>query len=182
MIDYVIDDCLSVASHSSSQNPAILIFASHKRFGGGYKNHSKTQEEWCFNKNTLPQYGGNKSVVRKFYPLSHDEADGFILPATIKKSQRTVKFIFVPAPAWVLENDFRTDKELVLRNRAKIIFELAAEHNVDHLILGGWGCRIFGCPPDLVARILKELTPSSLRITYAFRDSTLMETFKKVQK
>lgn len=159
-----------------------MIYASHKRFGGGYKNHSKAQEEWCFNRTTLPQYDGNHPVVNNFYPLAHNDSDGFILPATIKDGQREVQFIFVPAPVWKLKKDPRRNREAVLRARAKIIFDLALENQVDHLILGGWGCGVFRCPPELVARILKELTPPGLRVTYSFLDKRLMETFEKVQK
>jgi len=182
MIDYVIEDCLQVASKSVAEKPAVLIYASHKRFGGGYKNHSKAQEEWCFNRTTLPQYDGNHPVVNNFYPLAHTDADGFILPATIKQSQREAFFIFVPAPVWKLKRDPRKDREAVLRARAALIFKLAQQEGVDHLILGGWGCGVFGCPPELVANILKELTPAGMRVTYAFLDKRLMETFKKVQK
>jgi uncharacterized protein (TIGR02452 family) len=182
MTDYVLEDCLVVASNSYSENPAVLIYASHKRFGGGYKRHSKAQEEWCFNRTSLPEYDGNHTIVKNFYPLAHTDSDGFILPATINGRQREVQFIFVPAPVWNLRRDPRADRVSVLRARAQIIFDLARTNGIDHLVLGGWGCGVFGCPPKLVAQILKELTPSGMRVTYAFLDKRLLDTFKKIQK
>jgi len=180
MTEYVLLDCLEVAAKSEAENPAVLIYASHKRFGGGYLNHSKAQEEYCFNNTTLPR----QSPPSGFYPLSHMASDGFILPATIKKGQREVQFIFVPAPVWNLRKDPRTNRVRIgiLHERAKLIFTLAQKNGVDHLILGGWGCGVFQCPPVLVAQGFKMHAPPNMKITYAFLDKRLMEAFKKYQK
>ena len=65
--------------------------------------------------------------------------------------------------------------EEMLKNRAKIIFDLAKENNIDHLILGGWGCGVFKCPPQLVANTLIELCET--KTTFAFLDEKLKNIF-----
>jgi hypothetical protein len=187
MADYIQDNMLSVAMNSDDKRVGILIFASHKNFGGGYKRHSNAQEEYIFNRTTLSEYDTKKTMpkeAKRFYPLHHSDADGFVLTAQIKKDnqKREFYFIFVPAPVWNLKSDPRKSKTEVLRARAKIIYDLASEYNIDHLILGGWGCGVFGCPPRLVAATLAEFAPKDIKITYAFLDQKIMKMFQEVQE
>ena len=44
-----------------------------------------------------------------------------------------------------------------LWHRGEMIVRLAALHKVDVLILGAWGCGVFGNSPDTVARMVAEL-------------------------
>lgn len=174
--EYILDDCLAVAERSDAERVGILVFASHKRYGGGYRNHSRAQEEYLFNKTTLPL----QDYPEAFYALSHDEAGGFFTEAHSKITGRKFIFIFVPAPVWNLKHwDGNEDRRYaVLQARAKLIFELAQDAKVDHLILGGWGCGVFKCPPKLVSETLKKFTPNGLKITYAFLDEKIKNVFE----
>lgn len=133
------------AAKDLEPDSGILIFASHKRYGGGYLNHSRAQEEAVFNTSSLP----NKTPPLGFYPVGDHEARGFMVRAEIDKKPFT--FIFVPAPLWT-----RNPSEIMLRKRAKVIFNLAVLSGVKTLLLGAWGCGVFKCPAKLVAKVLLE--------------------------
>jgi len=173
MNEYLLEDCLKVANRSSAERVGLLVYASHKRYGGGYRNHSAAQEEYLFNNTTLPQ----QEYPKDFYPLAHNDAGGFAITANSKNIKKEIIFIFVPAPVWKINS--RKD---ILKNRAKVIFNIAKQERVKHLILGGWGCGIFKCPPKLVAKTLHSLAPNDLKITYAFLDPKLKEIFEQETK
>lgn len=175
----LLKDCLQVASESPHENVGVLIYASHRRYGGGYRNHSKAQEEWCFNRTTLPTL----SPPHGYYPVKQNEVRGFVRYATLKPPyvNRGVFFIFVPAPVWSKAKSAERDKALM--NRARLVFELADEEQLDHLVLGAWGCGVFGCPAAKVARYFGSLEQGrDYAVDYAFLHTKMLNTFAEERK
>lgn len=137
MITYNIGDCLDFLT----ENSGILINASHKRFGGGYKNHSNAQEEYIFNKTSLKDL----SPPENYYPVSLDRTDGFSLEVQDPK----FRAIFMPALVWSKSKD--TD---VLEKRIINIFKLA--EGLDNLIITPWGTGVFGCPRKIISELFNR--------------------------
>ena len=124
-----------------------LVFASHKRPGGGYKNHEKGQEEYIARRTDLVQrlqpylhlYGDNK---KPFYIL----LEGLKIP----QDKTTRDFIVSPAPVAKLYDDPRAEIE----QRIKKICADVAHYPV--FITGAFGCGFFGNDRDHVEKLFEE--------------------------
>lgn len=112
-----------------------LLFASHKRPGGGYKNHENGQEEHIARRTDLVErlseylnlYGDNR---KPFYILLKD------LKILGTKEKRD--FFCCPAPVAHLYSDPYPELEI----RIKTICDKVASYPV--FITGTWGCGFFG--------------------------------------
>jgi hypothetical protein len=166
----ILKNCLEIAEESTYEKIGVLVCASHKRYGGGYRNHSNAQEEYLFN-NTLLRYA---TPPKGYYPLAHDEAKGFTVEAGLR-SGKLCTFIFVPAPVWSVNPDVGN-----LQNRAMLIHELSKD--IDHLILSAWGCGVFGCPPVEIVKALNKSFQSHTipQVDMAFLDPKMMDNFRGV--
>jgi len=159
VIEIVDDDTFSIAS----EGDCCLNFASHKRPGGGYKSVQdlkmiiKTQEEDLFRRSNLPEIMDTPEI-RKHYPLMG--VTGLYCEATVSKDKLlnpiepfNVGIVTVPA----VVNPQIEDLELV-ENKARLIFDIAAEHGHKTLILGAWGCGIFNNDPYGIANLFLTLS------------------------
>jgi uncharacterized protein (TIGR02452 family) len=146
---------------------AALNFASAKNPGGGFLNGSQAQEE------SLARSSGlHASLVREqaFYERHRASSsllytDAMILSphcpvfrrddGSLLDSPGAVAFITSPAPNAGAMTDTR-GPELervpdVLRARSEYVLALAASQGYERLVLGAWGCGVFGNDPKLVA-------------------------------
>lgn len=145
-------------------NACCLNFASHKRPGGGYKAVEnlrmpiKTQEEDLFRRSDLPLTMDSEDVRRNYYPLK-GRAALYTSRALVTKDKNldpvsTYAVSVVTMPAVV--NPRPEDHDLVV-GKAKRVLEIAAHHRHYDLILGAWGCGIFGNDPEEIAEIFRSL-------------------------
>lgn len=167
---FKLKDCLEEA-YEHQGNVSVLVFASHKRYGGGYKNHSKGQEEYLFNRTNLSSFSDK---VAKYYPFNSTDINGFTV------TDNGIDFIFMPALVWDSCGLNIKERVNVLKLRVKEIYSLVKPNNT--LILGGWGCGVFKCPPDLIAVLFKEHKPIDMNVVYCFLDKELKEVFEQVNK
>lgn len=151
-------------------NIAALNFASARNPGGGYRNGALAQEETLARSSglvpTLEQswtyYDQNRKQDSLLYtdhaiwsprvPFFADDA-GTLLPAPY-----LADVITMPAPN---AGAMRTESDLLgviptFQRRIRWIMALAVTKQVQHLVLGAWGCGAFGNQPDLVARLFRE--------------------------
>lgn len=152
MIEFKLTNSLTEAYNYINEDTkvSILVFASHKRYGGGYKNHSKAQEEYLFNNTNLANRYTEE--IKSYYPFKYEDTKGFIV------NSNNINFIFMPALVWesVPSN---INKETILEERIKEIYRLAKSVDTDYLILGSWSCGVFKCPPKLIASLFKKCLP-----------------------
>ncbi len=151
---------------------AALVFASARNAGGGFLNGAKAQEESIARGSALypcllaaPEfYAHHRAHAELTYsdrvihsprvPVFRDDR-GDLLPAAYPVS-------FLTAAAPNLGAIRRNQPELadqvpaVLRRRAARVLAVAAAHGHRRIVLGAWGCGVFGNDPTTVARAFAD--------------------------
>mmetsp|Transcript_58549 Transcript_58549/g.70455 ORF Transcript_58549/g.70455 Transcript_58549/m.70455 type:complete len:368 (+) Transcript_58549:181-1284(+) len=178
--------------------PSILClnFASGKNAGGGFLRGSEAQEESivrasglfpCLIQDSMQgYYNANQAARAPFYtdhmiyspnvPVFKNE-DGSLLEKPI-----LVSFLTAPAVnVSVAQN--RKEKgglnnsmvETIMRRRIAKILQIAKEHRHECLVLGAWGCGVFGNDPkDVASWFSKELISFQFRkIVFAIYSSNM---------
>jgi len=146
---------------------ACLVFASARNPGGGFRNGAQAQEESIARSSGLfaclvaardfytahradPDLGYSDRVIYSpRVPVFRDD-HGRPLPAPYP-----VSFLTAAAPnrAAMLRHqpDRLADVPALLRRRAARVLAVAAAHGHRRLVLGAWGCGVFGNEPTVVA-------------------------------
>jgi uncharacterized protein (TIGR02452 family) len=73
--------------------------------------------------------------------------------------------------------------DAVVHRRMDIIFGLARKHNVKTIILGAWGCGVFGNDPEIMAwafRSALQRWPMERAVFAVYGGGTTYETFRNV--
>ncbi|SES04813.1 TIGR02452 family protein [Lentzea albida] len=157
------------ASRRLGGDVAALNFASARSTGGGFLNGAQAQEESIARASALypclraagefyayhRAHGDLTYTDRVIYsprvPVFKDD-EGALLPEPYE-----VSFLTAAAPnlAAVLRNqpDRADGVPLALLRRAIRVLHVAASHGHRRLVLGAWGCGVFGNDPATVARI-----------------------------
>jgi len=143
----------------AGQRPMVLNFASAKNPGGGFLSGARAQEESLACRSALiaclegrPMYEFHRQRRDPLYtswamyspdvPVFRDDA-GSLLPAPYACS-----FITAPAPnaKVVLQRAPERAGEVAsaMRERVDRVLAIAAAHGERDLVLGAWGCGVFG--------------------------------------
>jgi len=143
----------TIAAAIEYPNSISLVFASHKRPGGGYINHERGQEEWIARRTNL---------VERLQPYIHLYGDNtkpfYILleKLKIKGTKEFRDFLCVPAPLAPkrgmpsLYEDLQAELELRIKN----ICEMVKDYPI--FITGAWGCGFFGNKIEDVEPLFKK--------------------------
>lgn len=163
--------------YTSSNKIAVLNFASYKNPGGQFINGSMAQEECLchdsFLYNVLKEqkdyyewnnkYKNNALYLNRalysenikfFYNDENKIVDVITCAAPNYKAARRFELV---TPNMNLQ---------VLKSRIKFVLDIAQYNNVDTLILGAFGCGVFGQDAEIVAIIFKKL----LKEYYSFNN------------
>lgn len=155
-----------------------LNFASAKNPGGGFLSGAQAQEESiarasglgpCLDQKSTMEgyYQPNRKARAPFYTdtiiyspdvpvFKHEDGSGMETPILVS---------FVTAPAvnareakkkagW--KNSNQDLVETTMRRRIRKVLEIAEHHGHDTLVLGAWGCGVFGNDPRDIARWFSE--------------------------
>ncbi len=155
--------------------PFVLNFASAKNPGGGFLNGARAQEESLARSSALyaciegrQMYAHHRQRNDCMYtswmiwspdvPVFRDDESGDLL-----EDPYACAFLTAPAPnaGVVLSRDQAraAEVERVMRERVARSLAIAAAHDHRHLVLGAWGCGVFGNDPKIVADAYRrELT------------------------
>ena len=165
---------LQAAARLSEFHPLCLNFASAKNPGGGFLSGSQAQEE------SLARSSGLYSDYMAYSPSVpiFRRDDGVLLETPFQAS-------FVTAPAVnagaVAQNEPQNVKFInsTLAARLDKLLWLARQHGHKTLVLGAWGCGVFGNePPNIAGLFASAFGPDGLfhgsfeRIVYAVYDSS----------
>lgn len=159
-----------IINHKTS---CVLNFASAKYPGGGFLNGSSAQEEDLCRKSTL--YAA-LSGQEKLYEWSRNNLKNSLYSdwciyspnvAIIRNSKLDFmvplicSVITSPAPnrSAALKNGKVSDLEIdhAMRTRCELILKVAASEKRRNLVLGAFGCGVFGNDPVKVAYLWKDL-------------------------
>jgi uncharacterized protein (TIGR02452 family) len=153
---------------SRGKTPLVLNFASAKNPGGGFLNGARAQEESlarssalyaCIEKSAM--YAHHRASADCLYtdwmiyspavPVVRDDESGALLEEPYLAS-----FLTTPAPnaGVVLQREpgRRDEVERVMSARVARALAICAAEGDRHLVLGAWGCGVFGNDPAVVAR------------------------------
>lgn len=161
-----------------------LDFASARNAGGGYLNGAKAQEEDLCRSSALhtcllraPDYYAvhrastdlrysHRVISAPGVPVFRDDRYR-LLPAP-----RPVTFIVSAAPNTTQlaqrAPELLPEVPALLTERAARVLAVAVQSGVDDLVLGAWGCGVFGNSPTDVARAFAEHLRPGGRFTSAF--------------
>ena len=161
-------DSVSAIFKHHSNKIAVLNFASFKNPGGAFLNGARAQEECLCHEsnlyNILSQFQDgfykpnlkclNRSLYRNKALYSKD--------VLFLHNQQEIKcdVITCAAPNYKAAHRFQrvTQEEnfTVLESRIKFIIDIAEEQQVETLILGAFGCGVFGQDPKEVAQLFNK--------------------------
>mmetsp|Transcript_577 Transcript_577/g.1034 ORF Transcript_577/g.1034 Transcript_577/m.1034 type:complete len:284 (-) Transcript_577:33-884(-) len=198
----LLENCTSVAA---------LNFASAKHAGGGWLSGAQAQEESITRRSTLyaslscdsarPYYEHNMSNLK---PVNNGlYTDAIILSSSVAilqpdetdpfgylTSPPTCAFLTCPAPNAnhaLRMNESLASIESVFRARIDRVLAVAKAHNIEGLVLGAWGCGVFGNDPHFVANTMMSLLKGKYRgvfkaVSFPLRDDVNREAFEEVVK
>jgi uncharacterized protein (TIGR02452 family) len=174
----------------AGHRPAALNFASAKHPGGGFLSGARAQEESLARSSGLytclagnPMYERHRSQADPMYtsyaiyspdvPIFRAD-DGALLPAPYLCA-------FLTAPAVnakvVLARDpgRRLEIRFAMAERVRRVLTIAALHGHDALVLGAWGCGVFGNDSQEVADLFCDALASDFggvfsRVVFAVLD------------
>jgi uncharacterized protein (TIGR02452 family) len=152
--------------------PLVLNFASAKNPGGGFLNGARAQEESLARASALyaciegrAMYAHHRANSDCMYtswmiwspdvPVFRDEDSGALL-----EEPYACAFLTAPAPnaKVVLERTpaRAPEVERIMRERVARSLAITALHGHSHLVLGAWGCGVFGNDPSIVADAYRQ--------------------------
>jgi uncharacterized protein (TIGR02452 family) len=152
-------------AESGSDAVACLNFASARKPGGGYRSGAQAQEESLARSSALavclaaapgfydfhnthrdPRYS-DRIIYSPAVPVFRDDAGGLLA------RPYRVAFLTAAAPNVSAMTDpaGRAEVPAILSHRAGKVLAIARRHGHRRLVLGAWGCGVFGNDPSTVA-------------------------------
>lgn len=146
---------------------AVLNFASYNNPGGKFINGSKAQEECLCHESYL--YNVLKGRIG-YYKINHKNKNRSLytdraLYSPNVRFTKECKDVFCDVITCAAPNKTAAQKYYnvsdeenseVLKERIEFVLKIAQDNGVDNLILGAYGCGVFGQDPLEVAKIFKE--------------------------
>ena len=146
---------------------AVLNFASYNNPGGNFINGSKAQEECLCYESYL--YNVLKGRIG-YYKINHKNKNRSLytdraLYSPNVRFTKECKDVFCDVITCAAPNKTAAQKYCnvsdeenseVLKERIEFVLKIAQDNGVDNLILGAYGCGVFGQDPLEVAKIFKE--------------------------
>lgn len=155
-----IDSAAAIFKYAKGKT-AVLNFASYKFPGGGFLAGSRAQEECLCQESFLYNV---LSSFDAYYDWNKQHLHGSMYTnrAIYSPDVRFFKegksklcdVITCAAPNWQYSRHAtKEDNSIILESRIKFILDIAAEQKVETLILGAFGCGVFGQDAEEVARL-----------------------------
>lgn len=204
------ESTLEAAYRLSDDNVCVLNFASAKHPGGGFLRGCVAQEESLARSSALyhtliehPEfYEENKRSGRTGHGIYTDYMIYSPNVPVIRNDRGdwledpyTMSVVTSPAPnrTAILQDseDDKISEEMdkkiveIFTKRTLQVLKLMAIIGHRHIVLGAWGCGVFGNDPWQVAKMLKEalkVCPYFDEVVFAIYDSPDSETYKAFEK
>lgn len=206
------ESTLEAAERLVNDSPCILNFASAKNPGGGFLRGSLAQEESIARSSALyhtliehPEYyEENKNSQRKniglylnyaiyspYVPIFRNDNGDWL------ETPYTTSIVTSPAPnkgAIIIQGDMLSDTETdVLEEEISRVFlarmiqvlSIMADNEHSTIVLGAWGCGIFGNDPWIVSKLFREAlnkVPYFSKVVFAIYDRKESDVFKAFER
>lgn len=168
----------------------VLNFASYTSPGGGFLKGSTAQEEaLCFSTGLYPCLESQSKWYEKHKETDTDRcySNDYIysedVPFIINNKCYFVDVLTMAAPNNASKY---SPVEDIFEERMECVYLIAMERNIDILLLGAWGCGVFGNDPKFVASTWKKLTEEYngriKEVVHPILDANMCKTFKEVYK
>ena len=196
-ISLVDEDSVSAIFNHRQGKTAVLNFASYKHPGGMFLDGSKAQEECLCHESFLynvlsrhdeTYYAWNKkNLNRSLYRnrALYSPAIGFF------KDDKTAlcDVITCAAPNYTSAKKYgavtKRENLVLLDSRIKFVLDIAEANKVDTLILGAFGCGVFGQDPYEVASMFKEYLEDAShvfeKVVFAIPKSSTNNNFEQFE-
>jgi uncharacterized protein (TIGR02452 family) len=150
------DSVSALTEFSKTGKTAVLNMASYKRPGGGVINGARAQEECLFRCSNLGHV-----ISTDFYPLQDDELlwtkDAVFFKDVNYGYMKDVKVDVVTIAAINLNAQKVDNYEELTKNKIRLMLSIATKNNIDNIILGAWGCGVFGNEPSKMAKMFRDV-------------------------
>lgn len=161
-ITVVNEDCLVAAKRL--QNPLVLVMASQTKPGGGVLSGARAQEEDVFRRTNLINI---IPAIEPEYPLTTDNKGIYCFDVDVLRDTEENNYAVIDPykiSAFIIpalnfhSNDRFIDKYWdKMTERIVTIFEAAKLYGHRNLVLGAFGCGVFGNDPWKVSMIFKDV-------------------------
>ncbi len=155
-------DCARYLREQVHKRVSVLVMASRAQLGGGFEKGAGAQEEHIYRSTALSllhERGASLATELSVFQcarcpiLRSSERHGY------RHLARPVRVSFVSMAGVAhpqTEND-RMDRASAKLLESKILRVLSCTPPDAALVLGAWGCGVYGCPPAHVAEIFKSV-------------------------
>lgn len=167
-------DSYTAAKHfaNNGRNTCVLNFASAMVPGGGFLSGANAQEECLCRASTLYASIGSYAAQDMYFVNRNDNNPMYTdymlyTPKVTVFRNITGEFLDKPYNCSVITAPAVDTRQLILTKMHEVdaemykrclkILAIAVVNGVDNLVLGAWGCGVFGNSPVTVARIFYEL-------------------------
>lgn len=166
-IEFVNRDCVEVAIDALQEGhkPLLLNMCSWFKPGGGVEKGAGAQEEDLFRRSNyhkflnprlypLPIYRTILSPSVEFYRNSREHN---YAPMRNKYKIDCIAAAAVRHPSLTSKGQLNKKDADIMRKKINIICQVALKNNNDCLILSAWGCGAYGCPPEHIGLLFREV-------------------------
>ena len=166
---------------------AVLNFASDLNPGGAFMSGSMAQEEALCHESTLYNvlemksdfYEKNKEDQKKGLYKNRAIFSPSILFFT-KTGNIVTNVITCAAPNKHRALDGKIPESMIdytMDMRISFMYDIAKKQDIKTLILGAWGCGVFGNDPHTVCRLLIKRRPKGMNVIFAIPDKKNFDAF-----
>ncbi len=185
------DTVSAACSMNGGRKLCVLNFASFTNPGGGFIDGAMAQEEAICHNSTLYNIlvekmdFYNENRLNENHGLYTDRAiySPSVLFLNDVEGSKLVDVLTCAAPnkhRALTENVSDKDIDAVMERRIEFMYDVAIANQVDTLILGAWGCGVFGNNPETICRMLIEHRPEEIEAVFAIPGGINYDAFQKV--
>jgi uncharacterized protein (TIGR02452 family) len=166
--------------YKQEEKTCLLNFASYKNPGGGYLSGSMAQEESLCSDSFLYNVLGSDRLIKEFYGPNQTDTNHSLYrdkavysPGVLFFGKYPVDVLTCAAPnirAYKEHAKYPRMEEIqkAQKNRIRLVLSIAKDQKADTLILGAFGCGVFGNAVEDVSGIFAGYLMDDDRFSHAF--------------